>query len=332
MKRNIIISLLLLLIMGGCHPHSTYVTIDGTALGTDYRVVYKTPQGAGLSFKYSIKKDLKRAAKALDHSLSIENDYSVISSINSNKKYTIDSIFTTVYDKALEVNKATGGYYDITLQPLVEFWEQQQTINLTPPQQQTLDSLRQFVGMDKIWIEDGKLWKADARVRINLNSLSKGYATDFLARILDKADITDYIVQLGHEAIAKGKNPAGNLWRMDIDASIQDCIYLNNKAFSLSGNYQNTFHPDSIVISKSLNPHSGMPNESHLICSIVICQECFEADAYSSAFMAMGSEKSFAFVQDHPEFGAIFVIKEQGEAKTIATENISQKYEIQYYP
>ncbi len=140
------------------------------------------------------------------------------------------------------------------------------------------------------------------------------------------------MIELGNEIVAAGVNPSEQLWRVSVDRSIQDVIYLKDKSLSTAGSYMEYYIKNNNKFSKQYDPRTGKPVEHNLLCAIVIGDDCALAAAYSAAFMVMGIEKSTALLDNHPDISAIFVYEQDGEIQTLATKNVVPKYEIQYIP
>jgi thiamine biosynthesis lipoprotein len=74
---------------------------------------------------------------------------------------------------AQKVSAETEGAFDITVAPLVNAWGFgfKNSINIDT---QTIDSLRQFIGYQKVKIENGKVIKDDHRLMLDCSSIAKG--------------------------------------------------------------------------------------------------------------------------------------------------------------
>lgn len=49
-----------------------------------------------------------------------------------------------------------------------------------------IDSIKAFVGYQKVRLEGKKIIKEDPRILLNCSSIAKGYACDVIARLLEK--------------------------------------------------------------------------------------------------------------------------------------------------
>ena len=112
MKKLGIIICGLVLVMG-CQ-RNVYRFSEGSVYGTVYHVSYQSE----VDYAVEIRQEMER----VNRSLSMFNKKSVIAQWNRGESEQVDSLFVTMYEKAREVNEATGGGFDITVAPLVNAW------------------------------------------------------------------------------------------------------------------------------------------------------------------------------------------------------------------
>ncbi len=239
--------------------------------------------------------------KDFDRSLSSYDSVSVISKINRNEDLTVDEKFRTVYEVAVEVNKKSEGAFDLTVMPLVNAWGfgpgRQTEID-----QQLIDSILNYVGMEKIKIEGDQLVKDDPGISIDVNAIAQGYSVDLLALFLESKGIENYMVEVGGEVKTRGKNPDSRIWRIGIDRpeygnvlpglQMQAIIQLNEKALATSGNYRKFYEEDGVKYSHSIDPKTGYPVKHEILSATIIAESCIVADAYATACMVAGLEEA----------------------------------------
>ena len=73
-----------------------------------------------------------------------------------------------------------------------------------------IDSIKAFVGYQKVRLEGKKIIKEDPRILLNCSSIAKGYACDVIARLLEKEGVKNYMVEIGGEVTMKGVNQQGD--------------------------------------------------------------------------------------------------------------------------
>ncbi|MCB8999736.1 MAG: FAD:protein FMN transferase [Bacteroidales bacterium] len=296
----------------GCSQEKTsvYMRIAGFTQGTTYHITYEYPD------TIDFQQEVDSVLKSFDHSLSTYDSTSIIFAVNRNLDVTTDSLFNYVFDKSREVYDQSDGLFDITVMPLVNAWGFGPGLKekMNPHH---IDSLLQFVGMDKVRIENNKVLKSDPRVQLDVNALAQGYSVDIVVQYLEKKGITNYVVEIGGEIRARGVNPEGKVWRIGIDkpefgnfipgAELQAIISLKDKSLATSGNYRKYYEENGVKYTHSLDPKTGYPAKQSLLSATIIADDCITADAYATVCMVGGLEKSKEILNQHPELEAYLI-------------------------
>ena len=324
----IIISIFFFLI--SCNNNSEYVSNAGFIHGTIYHITYESKKDVDL------KKEIEKCMHDFDTSLSTYDPNSIISRVNSNDtNVVLDYYFKTVFKKANEVSEKTQGAFDITVAPLVNAWgfgfEKINNVDSA-----FIDSILQYVGYQKVELSNNKIIKQNPNIKLDANAIAKGYSVDVVCDFLNKKEIENYLVEIGGEIRAKGVNKNNEIWRIGIDKpiedttlssrEIEDIVYLKNQAVATSGNYRQFYIKDGIKYSHTVNPKTGFPVTHSLLSASVFADDCMTADAYATAFMVLGLEKSIAIVKSNPKLEAYFIYSnKKGEFKNYYTHNIKKK-------
>ena len=173
MKKLGIIICGLVLVMG-CQ-RNVYRFSEGSVYGTVYHVSYQSE----MDYAVEIRQEMER----VNRSLSMFNKNSVIAQWNRGESEQVDSLFVAMYEKAREVNEVTGGAFDVTMAPLVNAWGFGFK-NEKLPSDEKIDSLLQYVGMDKVQLEGERLVKLVEGVQMDASSIAKGLGVDLVAEFL----------------------------------------------------------------------------------------------------------------------------------------------------
>ena len=222
--------------------------------------------------------------------------------MNRNEAVEADDWFIEVFNKAKEVSDHSEGIFDITCAPLVNLWGFgfSKMDSVTP---QMIDSIKQFVGYQKVRLDGRKVVKDDSRILLNCSAIAKGYASDIIARLLEREGIENYMVEIGGEVTMKGVNQNGKCWRIGINKpeddstgiknDIEEVVQLCKKGgVATSGNYRNYYIKDGKKYAHTIDPRTGYPSEQSILSATIVAEDCITADAYATAFMAMGLEKA----------------------------------------
>ena len=330
----------LLLCISSCKSddaHSTDPTVESTVIkgrtmGTTYRIVYTD----------SVAKILKTSVDSLlvdiNQSVSTYIPQSTISKINNDSlserstaiengryidylKYTckIDSHFLQNYIASTNLHRITEGHFDPTVMPLVNYWG----FGYTPKEPVTevdsarIESIMSSVGLDK-WSDqidaEYMSYVKPNGAKLDFSAIAKGYAVDEVSALIELYGIKNYIVEIGGEIFCRGHKAKGKPWTIalskpEIEANINEvqmAVQLNGVGLASSGNYRNYHKVNDKIYGHEINPMTGFPEMNKLLGVSVISPNCMLADAYATAFMVMGLDKSIERVEKLPETEAVF--------------------------
>ncbi len=275
------------------------LVFTGNAQGTTFNITYFDEAN------FDAQKGIDSIFRAVDKSMSTYLQDSDISKINSgDSTVVVDDMFAEVFNISKIVHQESEGYFDPTVGKLVNLYGFGPEKNLIKIDSITIDSLMQYVGFGKVKLSpDNKIIKSVPNLYMDFNAIAQGYTVDRLALFLESKGIKNYLVEVGGELLAKGKNLEKNkTWSVGIDDPQQESgkrefsiiVNLKNKALATSGNYRK-FRIDSLTGKKyvhTLNPLTGSAEMSDVTSATVVAPTCALADAYATAFMALGLEKS----------------------------------------
>jgi len=316
-------AIFLLFFFAACTPRPEPVKVVGSAQGTYYSITYFDQQNRNFSRAFDSLLD------AFDQSVSLWVPQSVLSRINNNDTVVIaDKWFIDNFNLSQQVAKATDGAFDCTVEPLVSAWgfgfDKSSQVDSA-----MVDSLMQFVGYKKVKLEDGRIVKADPRLKIDFNAVAQGYSVDVIATFLEGKGIKNYLIDVGGEVKAKGEKPEGLPWKVGIekpaehqndDRVLKAVIGLHNKSVATSGSYRKYYEKDGLRYSHTIDPVTGFPVMHTLLSVSVVMDNTALADAYATSFMVMGFEKAKQYVESDSTMEAFFIYSDTtGKNKTYAT-------------
>lgn len=291
------LAVILLVFFSSCQPKkSEYLKIAGYAQGTSFHITYENSNNENYGDA------IDSILRAFDKSCSMYDSTSIISRINNNDPTVeADDWFIDVFKKSAEVNALSEGALDITVGPVVRAWG----FGAQPMAKHDtayIDSLLQYVGMEKVKLVGRKVIKQLPGVSLDVNAVAQGYSVDVLAKFFDQKGIKNYLVEIGGEVRSKGTNAKNTLWHVGIDRpaddnlipgqQIQAIIELNNKSLTTAGNYRKFFVENGVKYGHTINPKTGYPAKNTLLSATVVADDAITADAWDTAFMVLGLEKS----------------------------------------
>lgn len=287
----------------------TYRTQQGKIFGTLYTVTYEHNE--------DLQPLIIDALQAVDASLSPFNKKSIISHINNNERFCVDTLFSEVFRNAEIIYTESHGAFDPTVAPLVNAWGFgfKQSSNITAS---TIDSLLALVGLHRVTLNNGLITKSDPRIMLDFSAIAKGYGSDCVAHVLDSCGVQNYMVEIGGEIVIKGHNKNGNPWGIGINKPIDDSLSTNQElqtvlrltdcAIATSGNYRNYYYKDGVKYAHTIDPRTGYPVQHSLLSATVIADNCMRADALATAFMVLGVDSAMTYCKLHPEIDGYFIV------------------------
>lgn len=307
-----------------------YTKLSGNAFGTMYNVICEVENGT------TLRAEIDSVLANFDASLSTYNSKSLIAKINRGEKVQVDSFFRAVFAEAYAISEATNGEFDVTIAPVVNAWgfgfTKKEEVN-----SKQIDSLLQFVGYKKVSIKDGFVARTQDKVMFDFNAIAKGYGVDVVADYLRKQGFVNFLVEIGGEIVAQGKNSKHKNWSVGVDkpvdnaalgANLQAIVRFTDKALATSGNYRRFYMKDGIKYAHTIDPKTGYPVQHSLLSATVVASSCMRADGYATAFMVMGLDKAKDFLAQHPELDALLIYSdEKGNYRVWQTEGMSNMIE-----
>ena len=326
MKRWIIL-IIGLVILASCGKQPKKMVLQGLAQGSYYAVTYFDEQ------ERNFQHEIDSIFHAVDMSVNLWVDSSVISKVNRNEEVVLDQIFIDNFNIAQEAAKLSDGYFDPTVSPIVAAWGFSYKVgdSITP---QLIDSLKQWVDYRKVRIENGKVIKESLNMTLDFNAIAQGYTSDLIAAFLESRGIKSYLVDTGGEIMAKGEKNNGKPWivgiekpaeNMNSEQVVQTRIALRDKGLVTSGSTRKYVERNGKRYSHSINPKTGYPVEHNVLSVTVLAENSVWADALASICMVMGLEQSLPLIESLDGVEAYYIYSnEQNELETFATEGFKE--------
>ena len=308
-----------------CVKQPQRMYLEGFAQGSYYAITYYDEQGR------NFQQGIDSIFHAVDLSVNLWVDSSVICKVNRNEEVELDQIFIDNFNIAQQAAELSGGYFDPTISPLVAAWGfSAKTSNLSSLTSHLIDSLKTLVDYRKVRIEDGKLIKDDPAMQLDFNAVAQGYTSDRIAAYLDSKGVKHYLVDTGGEIMAKGGKPDGKPWvvgiekpaeNMDDERVVQTRVPLFDKGLVTSGSTRKYVERDGKRYSHCIDPTTGYPVEHQVLSVTVLAENAVWADALASICMVMGMEKSLELIKTMEGVEAYYIfVNDKGELETFATE------------
>jgi len=305
-----------------------YQQCSGVIFGTTYHVTYQ--------YDEDLQTEVVAKLKEVDAALSMFNEQSTISKINNNQAVEPDKMFLDVFQLAQKISQDTHGAFDITVAPLVNIWGFGFKHGQEPTKH-AIDSLRQFVGYQKVSYDGKTIQKQDPRIMLDCSAIAKGYGTDVVARLMDEKGVKNYLVEIGGEVVTRGISEKRVPWKIGVTKPTDDSLHIGNelqtvlnvtdKAMATSGNYRNFYYKGGRKYAHTIDPKTGRPVQHNILSATVLCNQCTKADAYATAFMVMGLDKAREVLERNPDLMVYFIYDDKGQNKVWYSPSMKDKIE-----
>jgi thiamine biosynthesis lipoprotein len=281
---------------------------EGVVWTTEYHITYEASRDLNDSIQLILGN--------MDMSVSPYNKASLITALNENSTTRVDDYIRLLLEASRRISSESGGTFDPTVMPLVNAWGFGYKSGRMPTREQ-IDSILQFIGMDKVELRGDTLVKHDPRVMLDFSSIAKGLACDEIGRMLTRNGAVNWLVEIGGEVAASGVNKRGTTWTVSVDMPEDETsetshesaltLTLDNKAVATSGNYRKWRIEGGNKLSHIVDPHTGNSQAGTLLSVTVIANDCMTADAWATACMVMGDSAVKSMMQPHNDLGVMTI-------------------------
>lgn len=192
----------------------------------------------------------------------------------------------------------------------------------------------------------------DAKARLDVGAVAKGYATELVARRLQSEGLASGIISAGGSnvrLIGKPADPSRETWAIGIqnpfismlipEGQSVDVILTNNTSIVTSGDYQRYYLVDGIVYHHLIDPQTLMPANYQRAVTIVTPDSGL-ADYLSTAVFLMPYAEGRQLVESLPDCEALWIfqdgsiqataglvplLKDKGQANALELAKAAQK-------
>ncbi len=215
---------------------------------------------------------------------------SPVFAFNTRGEPITDPEVVDVIRAAQDISSASGGVFDVTVEPLVRLWG---FYGEAPalPEDAAIDSCRRLVGFRKLAVEPGRVTRLDPRVTVDLGGIAKGFALREAAAVLRANGVDSGIIDLGGDVYAIG-NKAGKEWRVGVrnprGPGVVAAAAVTNRAVVTSGDYERFFvGPDSVRYCHIIDPRTGRPARG-IASTTIITDDPLAAQGWSKVLFILG--------------------------------------------
>ena len=292
-----------------CKQEPKNIKLSGPVFGTAYNIQYYSEDNI------TFKKQFDSLFASVNESMSTYIPTSQISRLNKGESVDVDAHFIRVFNKAKDVYRTTEGAFDPTIGAVVNAWDFGPEGKITNIDSIAINALMKSVGFNRMGLVDGKIVK-HSNSFLDFNAIAKGYGVDVIGEFLESKNIDNYLVEIGGEIRTKGLNlEKQSPWTVGIydpnfegPDSYSKIISLKDESMATSGTYRKfKIDENGNRYAHIINTKTGYPTKTNILSVSVIAEDCMTADAYATAFQAMGIDKVTEFTQRHSEIKVYFI-------------------------
>ncbi len=328
---KLILSVILLLVLAvvlswGIHQRKTEtpVTKQSYAMGI---VITQTLYGLSDQDANRLAKTINESISSLDKDLlSWRESGSDIAKVNQAGAANVDPLTANCVKQCLEVSKASGGAFDISIGKITTLWGID-TDNARVPSAKELRTALPFVDYTGISVKNNYIALKDGMF-LDLGAVGKGLACDNAYTLLKQSNCPGAIVAVAGSVLLYGQNPNAKdgTWKVGIRNPFSESnndygftLTMKEGFLSTSGDYEKILEQDGVTYHHILNPATGMPAESNCTGVTVLAPSGLLADVLSTACYVLGyGDKALDLLSTFHAEG-VFILK---DGKTYATAGI----------
>ena len=300
--------------LSSCTSEPKLHSFIGSTMGTTYSVKVYTDKQVDVD---ALKKEVDQKLKDFNQALSTYIPDSEISRFNkeeAGKWIEISDTFEANMNTAKKIFEKSEGLYDVSITPLVERWRfgAKKFKDWKFPNTQEIQQIQKCIGLDKFEYGKGKIKKVLDCQALDFSSLAKGQGVDLVADYIRTQGYKNAMIEIGGEVKVLGSQ-GDQKWRIGVesprlDKKLASIIEMkDSECVATSGGYRNFFEYEGKQYSHTINPKTGFPVNHRTVSATVIADSCIEADAWATAFMVMGYEKSLELAKKEGIWSRIMV-------------------------
>lgn len=318
------------LFLMACKKGWSVLELTGLTMGTGYSIVAVDHSRA--VEKTELQAAVDAALGRVNVQMSNWDATSEISRFNAaaqGESLTVSAELAQVMQAAQDVHAASEGSFDVTVGALIDLWGfgAGQTRRDMPAEAEIAEAMACCGQATSVELQGNRLTKLNDGAEVYLSSIGKGFGVDQVAKALAGFGITDYMVEIGGDLYAAGRNPEGQPWQIGIetpqafDRGITQVVGLSGMGMATSGDYRNFFDVDGERFSHIIDATTGRPVRHDTASVTVLTENAMLADAWATALLVLGRERGLE-VAEREGIAALFIERtaDKGFAPTASSQ------------
>ena len=276
--------MLFIAVFTAVNVYANKFTYNEKKLGGNFKLIFYTSEKNNADL---IAKQTYLFVDSLNEIFSNYLKNSEISLLNKKGKLkNASSRLTALLKRSQEAYKNTNGYFDISIKPLIEFWDKAEKNNRFPSEK-SLMKQQKFVGLNSVLrITNSNEIFLKRKSKLDLGGIAKGYIIDEVYTFLKKKNITSFLIEAAGDIRVFGSPENADFWTIGVSSDNNTNYTVNLKsgqAIATSGKTYRYRIIEGKKHSHIINPKKRTPI-IHNITSSVIANNATTADYLASAF------------------------------------------------
>ena len=239
------------------------------------------------------------------------------------KPAEVDAKIIDLLIYAKEMYDLTDGKVNVAMGSVLNIWHQYRNDGLDDPENAKLPpmdllntaSAHTDINNMIIDADKGTVYLADAKMRLDVGAVAKGYAVQKVAEWMQQQGMSGYVLNVGGNVKTVGNRPQGEKWKVGIenpDTENEDKPYieyleLSHMSLVTSGSYQRFYTVQGKNYHHIIDPATLMPAEYFMSVS-VLCPDSAKADALSTALFCMSFDEGKKLIESISDAEAMWVL------------------------
>lgn len=219
---------------------------------------------------------------------------------------------------SLRVARESGGAFEPTIGKLVDVWKIGFGGNRVPSDREIREALR-FVGWERVRVTEsgGRHYVRVAKGQdLDLGGIAKGYIGSRMAMYLRELGAKKALLNLGGNVVLVGSNPEGNPWRIGLQHPAEErngffaVLESEDESVITSGAYERKMEVNGREYGHILSAKTGRPVATDLSSVSIADRDGAKADAWCTAFFAMGKDRALRILASRPDIEAVLMSRD----------------------
>lgn len=219
----------------------------------------------------------------------------------------------TLIGRSQQLSLLTGGAFDITMKPLLDLYQAQDT----PPDEGQITEVLSRVGCQALVVEDETIRFRKPDMSITLDGIAKGFIVDQGVDILQRSGFPNVLVEAGGDLMASGERTTSTPWKIGLQSpraaigELLTTIHVRDQALATSGDYVNSFSTD-YANHHIIDPRTGR-SAPFLASATVTAPDCLTADVFATALMVLTPDEGEGLLNRTAGVEGYLITKSMGE-------------------